>query len=183
MPARARLRTYSEIGRLLVANRDLLDAGGSSGRSSAGDAAGADRLTNRLEAAGPTFVKLGQMLSTRSDLLPAVYTRALGRLQDDVAPFDGASARAVFADEIGVEVRRALGSFDDRPVGSASLGQVHRATLRDGRPVVVKVQRPGVRQRIDDDMEVLVELVPSNGLAPALQLAPEVFCTKTTPLP
>lgn len=163
MTARARLRTYSEIGRLLVANRDLFDAS-SADRPGGGDEGSAQKLAQRLEAAGPTFVKLGQMLSTRSDLLPPAYTKALGRLQDDVAPFDAAEAREVFAAEIGVEVDDCFGSFDDRPLGAASLGQVHRATLRDGTPVVVKVQRPGIQKRIDEDMDVLGELANFLGL-------------------
>jgi predicted unusual protein kinase regulating ubiquinone biosynthesis (AarF/ABC1/UbiB family) len=132
----------------------------------AGDAPDADaateedarRLVDELARMGPTFIKLGQLLSTRSDLLPPVYLEALSRLRDDVAPLEPGVAEQVVEEELGVRISTAFGSFDPHPFGSASLGQVHRATLRDGRPVAVKVQRPGIRRRALDDMEVITEL-------------------------
>ena len=118
----------------------------------------AEKLASDLEAMGPTFVKLGQLLSTRADLLPAVYLDALARLQDDVEPFSFADVEQIVQDELGVRISKAFRFFDHEPLASASLGQVHRAELRDGRPVVVKVQRPGVREQVADDMEVIEEL-------------------------
>ncbi|MGZ4791664.1 MAG: ABC1 kinase family protein [Ilumatobacteraceae bacterium] len=115
-------------------------------------------LVDALESMGPTFVKLGQLLSTRADLLPPVYLDALARLQDDVEalPFD--VIEATVTAEIGARMSKAFQSFDTVPVASASLGQVHRATLRDGRRVAVKVQRPGARERVVEDMKVIEEL-------------------------
>ena len=115
----------------------------------------AERLARDLEAMGPTFVKLGQVLSTRADLLPAEYLRALGRLQDDVTPFGFDEVERIVSDELGVRISKAFESFDSTPIASASLGQVHRATLRDGRPVAVKIQRPEIRDRITDDMDAI----------------------------
>ena len=118
----------------------------------------ARRLVDELVRMGPTFVKLGQLLSTRADLLPPVYLEALSRLRDDVPPLEPGVAEQVVEDELGVRISTAFGSFEPEPIGSASLGQVHRATLRDGRPVAVKVQRPGIRRRALEDLEVIAEL-------------------------
>jgi predicted unusual protein kinase regulating ubiquinone biosynthesis (AarF/ABC1/UbiB family) len=107
---------------------------------------------------GPTFIKLGQLLSTRADLLPPVYLSALSELRDNVEPLEPGVAERVVEDELGVRLSTAFGSFDPKPIGAASLGQVHRATLRDGRPVAVKVQRPGIRRQALEDMEVIAEL-------------------------
>lgn len=120
--------------------------------------ADARSLAAELVGLGPTFVKLGQLLSTRSDLLPPSYLEALSHLRDDVEPFPGEEAVEVVEEELGVRVHKAFGSFDRRPIAAASLGQVHRATLRDGRPVAVKVQRPDVRRQAVEDMEVIGEL-------------------------
>lgn len=120
--------------------------------------ADAQHLVDELCRMGPTFVKLGQLLSTRADLLPPVYLRALSRLRDDVPPLEPGTAEQAVEDELGVRLSTAFGSFDPVPLGSASLGQVHRATLRDGRPVAVKVQRPGIRRKALEDMEVIAEL-------------------------
>ena len=114
-----------------------------------------EELANDLETMGPTFVKIGQLLSTRSDLLPPPYLRALERLQDDVDPLDFSAVEGVVTDELGIRISKAYGSFEEKPLASASLGQVHRATLRDGREVAVKVQRPGIRQQIVTDLDSL----------------------------
>jgi predicted unusual protein kinase regulating ubiquinone biosynthesis (AarF/ABC1/UbiB family) len=115
----------------------------------------AKKLAGELEAMGPTFIKLGQVLSTRSDLLPPVYLDALRRLQDDVEPFSFADVERIVTTELGVRLSKAFARFDDKPLAAASLGQVHRAELRDGRPVAVKVQRPDIRARIVDDMDAI----------------------------
>jgi len=118
----------------------------------------AAELARDLEALGPTFVKLGQVLSTRPDLLPPPYLAALARLQDDVAPFNFADAERIITAELGVRLSKAFSAFDPAPLAAASLGQVHRARLRDGRPVAVKVQRPDIRQHVADDLEVLASI-------------------------
>jgi ubiquinone biosynthesis protein len=170
------LRLYGELTRLLVKYgrsdlaKQMKDAGlaGAGGVAELSQEDGADghgsppaealELASDLEALGPTFIKLGQLLSTRMDLLPPAYTEALSRLQDDVEPITAEEVEQVFCDELGVDTRTAFASFDHEPLASASLGQVHRAELRSGRSVVVKVQRPGIRERIASDMEALAEL-------------------------
>ena len=124
----------------------------------AGDPEAADRLADDLERMGPTFIKLGQLLSSRVDLLAPAYIEALSRLQDDVEPFSFEEAEEIISTELGVRLSRVFPTFEQKPMAAASLGQVHRATLRDGREVVVKVQRPDIRAQILEDMEVLEEL-------------------------
>jgi len=118
----------------------------------------ATRLTADLERMGPTYIKFGQLLSTRVDLLPRVYTEALARLQDDVEPFPFADVEQIVVRELGVSLSHGFSSFDEKPLAAASLAQVHRAELRSGRHVVVKVQRPGVRETVRQDMAALGEL-------------------------
>lgn len=117
-----------------------------------------EELANDLERMGPTFIKLGQILSSRADLLPEVYLRALSRLQDKVKPFPYEEAEAIVTAELGVRISKAFLRFDPEPIAAASLGQVHRAVLRDGRQVVVKVQRPDIRNLIAQDLEVLDQI-------------------------
>lgn len=111
-----------------------------------------------LEALGPTFVKIGQALSTRADMVPPAYLAALERMQDDVAPVPLADIRAVIKDELGVRLSKAFETFDETPLGCASLAQVHRATLRGGRPVAVKVQRPNAVENIRADLDALASI-------------------------
>lgn len=118
-----------------------------------------EKLARDLEDLGPTFIKLGQLLSTRSDLLLPPYIEALSRLQDRVEPFSFADVEQIVSTELGVRLSKAFSDFDHQPVAAASLGQVHRAVLRDGRPVAVKVQRPGIQQVILQDLESFEELV------------------------
>jgi ubiquinone biosynthesis protein len=118
----------------------------------------AESLAADLESMGPTFIKLGQLLSTRADLLPDAYLAALARLQDKVEPIPYDEVRRIVEGELGVRVSTAFESFDETPLAAASLGQVHRAVLRSGRQVAVKVQRPNIRRQIIDDLDSLVEL-------------------------
>ncbi|MDQ1712744.1 MAG: ubiquinone biosynthesis protein, partial [Frankiaceae bacterium] len=117
-----------------------------------------EQLAADLERLGPTYVKLGQLLATRADLLPPAYVDALARLQDDVAPFPYADVERIVESELGVRISRAFQIFDNVPLASASLGQVHRAVLRNGRNVAVKVQRPGIRDLVLDDLDALREI-------------------------
>jgi ubiquinone biosynthesis protein len=114
-----------------------------------------ERLRRALEDLGPIFVKFGQVVSTRRDLLPPDIAEELAKLQDRVPPFDGALAKARIETSLGRPVSELLGSFDSTPLAAASIAQVHAATLTDGREVVVKVLRPGMRQAVDRDLEVL----------------------------
>jgi predicted unusual protein kinase regulating ubiquinone biosynthesis (AarF/ABC1/UbiB family) len=156
---------YRQIASLLIRHGrgDLVRTAGIDGvlddeQVERGDDDAAARLADDLEKMGPTFVKLGQLMSSRVDLLTPAYTDALARLQDQVEPFDFAEVEQIVSEELGVRLSRVFTTFDHRPLAAASLGQVHRATLRDGREVVVKVQRPGVRRQVLDDMEVLGDL-------------------------
>lgn len=117
-----------------------------------------ERFVRDLEAMGPTYIKIGQLLSTRSDLLPASFLVALARLQDDVAPFPYQEVEEIVTAELGVRISKAFATFEREPLAAASLGQVHRATMRDGREVVVKVQRPLIRERIATDLEALANI-------------------------
>jgi predicted unusual protein kinase regulating ubiquinone biosynthesis (AarF/ABC1/UbiB family) len=117
-----------------------------------------EQFVDDLEALGPTFIKVGQALSTRPDMVPAPYIIALERMQDDVAPVPFAAIRAVVEDALGVRISKAFAHFEERPLGCASLAQVHRATLRDGRMVAVKVQRPGIVDVVRADLDALAGL-------------------------
>lgn len=118
----------------------------------------AEELAADLEKLGPTFIKLGQLLSTRADLLPTPYLEALARLQDQIEPFAYEEVDRIVSGEIGVRISKAFADFDPEPLAAASLAQVHRAHMRDGRAVVVKVQRPNIRDQIVDDLEALGQI-------------------------
>jgi ubiquinone biosynthesis protein len=122
------------------------------------EAAKAEELASDLEKLGPTFVKLGQLLSTRVELLPLAYLDALSRLQDKVEPFGFDEVEKIVSSELGVRMSKAFAEFEITPIASASLGQVHIARLRDGRAVAVKVQRPDIREAMVDDLEALEEI-------------------------
>jgi ubiquinone biosynthesis protein len=117
-----------------------------------------ERLRLAIEALGPGFIKLGQMLSTRYDLLPQETLDELRRLQDRIPPFPAEEARAVLAAEWGMPPERRLASFDDEPLAAASIAQVHRAVAADGRRLVLKIQRPGVAATIRADLDILRDL-------------------------
>jgi predicted unusual protein kinase regulating ubiquinone biosynthesis (AarF/ABC1/UbiB family) len=116
-------------------------------------------LVGTLLDLGPTFIKIGQALSTRTDLLPQEYVQALGQLQDRVPGFSAAEAIALIESELGSSIYTLYRDFDRFPLASASLGQVHRARLHTGEDVVVKVQRPGLEKLFNLDFEVLHRLV------------------------
>ena len=161
------LKRYRDLARLLMryGRSDLVKSSGLEGalEEGVGDEAtppaDAEQLAADLEAMGPTFIKLGQLLSTRPDLIPRAYADALARLQDRVEPFDGEEAERMVSEELGVRVSKAFQEFDRMPIAAASLGQVHRAVLRDGRTVAIKVQRPGIREQIVKDLDALGEVV------------------------
>jgi len=121
------------------------------------DSCMADRLTNALMELGPTFIKFGQLLSTRSDLLSPAFIEELEKLQDKVLPFPVEQVKAQIAAEIGpVEV--VFADFNPVPLAAASIGQVHRARLKSGEEVIVKVQRPDIEKLVENDLQILIEL-------------------------
>jgi predicted unusual protein kinase regulating ubiquinone biosynthesis (AarF/ABC1/UbiB family) len=122
------------------------------------DAAEARAFAADLEQLGPTFIKLGQLLSTRADLLPPVYLDALARLQDNVDPFPFADVERIVQEELGVRLSKAFDAFNPQPIAAASLGQVHRGVMRGGREVAIKVQRPNVRDQVMKDLDALDEV-------------------------
>ncbi|MFL5568190.1 MAG: AarF/UbiB family protein [Gemmatimonadaceae bacterium] len=127
--------------------------------AAAGDAKEkAKGFRERLVQLGPAYIKLGQVLSTRPDLLPKPYIDELEHLQDDVAPMSYQDVETTIEEELHARISKLFHSFDSDPLGSASLGQVHAAELRDGRCVVVKVQRPNLREQLAEDIEFFREL-------------------------
>ena len=180
-----RLKRYRDIGRLLVkygrgdlAHRSVfgdLDGDEADRLHAAAPARGVptnglpakgdektlskpEQLAADLEEMGPTFVKVGQFLSTRADFLPPDYLQALARLQDETKPISFADVEHTVTEELGVRISKAFVYFEEEPLASASLGQVHRAELRTGRLVAVKVQRPDIREGIVEDLDVLEDI-------------------------
>lgn len=114
-----------------------------------------ERVRKALEELGPTFIKFGQLLSTRSEMLPEDVITELERLQDHVPPFGYEAVEEIVREELGQSPQVVFGTFEPEPFASASLGQVHRARTREGMDVCVKVQRPDIRERIHQDLEIL----------------------------
>jgi ubiquinone biosynthesis protein len=159
--APSHLKRYKDVALLFYKHgrSDVFkDAGLDTPTDSQDQQSAADQLTDDLEKLGPTFVKIGQLLSTRADLLPQPYLDALCRLQDKVEPISYEEIEKVVQEQLGVRISKAFESFETRPLGAASLGQVHLAKLRGGRSVAVKVQRPGIRQRIVEDLASLADI-------------------------
>jgi predicted unusual protein kinase regulating ubiquinone biosynthesis (AarF/ABC1/UbiB family) len=164
------LKRYKDIAALLMkyGRRDLVQHAGleeavegvstEGGDGAVTPPAKLDELSADIERMGPTFIKLAQLLSTRADLLPQPYLDALARLQDNVEPFSFGEVEQLVSAELGVRISKAFPEFESQPVAAASLGQVHRARLRDGREVVVKIQRPGIREQMSKDLEVLADI-------------------------
>lgn len=117
-----------------------------------------EELVEDLKKLGPTYVKIGQTLSTRPDLLPEHYLKALETLQDDVEEIPFEEIKNIIEVELGIRISKSFESFDEKPIASASIGQVHRAILRSGKEVVVKVQRPGVRKDFIANLDTLKEI-------------------------
>ena len=161
-----RLKRYKDVTMLLVkyGRSDLVKQAGLEDSLELDDAQTAEtapkaeELAADLEKLGPTFIKLGQLLSTRADLLPPPYLEALSRLQDQIGPFPYEEVDEIVSGEIGVRISKAFADFDPKPLAAASLAQVHLAHMRDGRAVVVKVQRPNIREQIVEDLEALGEI-------------------------
>ena len=114
-----------------------------------------EKLRNIVEDLGPTFVKLGQIMSMRQDMLPAAYCRELSKLRTEVSPMPFDEVRQVIEEEYDTRLERVFASFDRQPLGAASIAQAHAAVLRDGSPVVVKVQRQGIRDVMARDLQLL----------------------------
>jgi len=153
---------FTKYGRkdfhLGVTTEDLLLPEESSGEVEPSVQARAKAFAESLKKMGPTYVKFGQVLSTRPDIVPAEYIAELESLQDDVGAFSFADVEKTVEEELHVRISKAFESFEATPLATASLGQVHRATLRDGREVVVKVQRPNVRDQVKNDLQIFTEI-------------------------
>ena len=148
----------TEIGRVatrhgfgyLVERRRAPDANGDGDRGR--------RLREMLDELGPTFVKFGQLLSTRPDVVPLDIIVELQKLQDDVTPFPIEDVERVVREDLGLGIEQAFLSFDERPIAAASIGQVHRATLPNEEDVVVKVQRPSAPRQIESDLKLMASV-------------------------
>jgi predicted unusual protein kinase regulating ubiquinone biosynthesis (AarF/ABC1/UbiB family) len=160
------LKRYQQIAWLLAkyGRSDLVKEAGleetldAEQRPTAQEKTRASELADDLEKLGPTFVKLGQLLSTRVELMPQAYIKALTRLQDKVEPFGFGEVEKIVANELGVRISKAFSEFEATPMAAASLGQVHRARLRSGQQVAVKVQRPGIREAMLEDLDTLDDI-------------------------
>jgi predicted unusual protein kinase regulating ubiquinone biosynthesis (AarF/ABC1/UbiB family) len=161
-----RLKRYKDVAMLLIkyGRSDLISQAGLEDSveldeiTAEATGASAEELAADLEKLGPTFIKLGQLLSTRADLLPKPYLDALERLQDHVEPISFEEVERIISSELGIRISKAFAEFETEPLAAASLAQVHRAYMRDGRAVVVKVQRPNIREQIVEDLEALNEI-------------------------
>ncbi|MCK4437304.1 hypothetical protein KAU86_05080, partial [bacterium] len=120
----------------------------------------AERARLALEELGPTFIKLGQILSARSDLIPPEFLREFKKLQDEVPDFSFSEVQQIVEGEFGLPLKELFSHFEEVPMAAASIAQVHRASLPDGEEVIVKVQRPGIAEKIKTDLQILLYLAP-----------------------
>jgi ubiquinone biosynthesis protein len=161
------LKRYKDCALLFYkyGRRDLVKRAGftellpEESRDDSAAVASAATLADDVEKLGPTYIKLGQLLSTRPDILPPAYAEALERLQNECEPFSYAEAEKILNEELGVRLSKAFREIRVEPVAAASLSQVHYAVLRDGREVALKIQRPGIRKQVYDDLESIGEMV------------------------
>jgi ubiquinone biosynthesis protein len=144
--------------RLSVNAEDFLAAEADPGEIEPDVKARAEAFATALKKMGPTYVKFGQLLSTRPDIVPQEYIIALEQLQDDLEPFSFGDVERIVEQELNVRISKGFQSFEATPLAAASLGQVHRAVLRDGRDVVVKVQRPDVSEQVHRDLDVFTDI-------------------------
>jgi ubiquinone biosynthesis protein len=150
------LRDFANRQGLL--NLEGANVSGGDGAGEGASGAKAKAFRERLVELGPAYIKLGQVLSTRPDLLPKQYIDELEHLQDDVRPMPYAQVEQTIEEELRARISKLFASFEEKPLGSASLGQVHAAMLRDGRSVVIKVQRPNLREQLSEDIDYFREL-------------------------
>ena len=161
-----RLKRYKDIALLILQNSgtDILKNPNSDADilqeefTENGKKGDPEKFTRDLEEMGPTFIKLGQLFSTRPDFLSQNYIDALTRLQDKVEPFPFDQVENIIHEELGVRISKAFNEFEPTPMAAASLGQVHKAVTRDGKIVAVKVQRPDIRKRIVEDLNALADI-------------------------
>lgn len=118
-----------------------------------------EKIRRAFEELGPTYVKLGQILSTRKDLLDQDIIDELSLLRDSVEPFDTDIAKEIFKEEIGLDIEKVFNEFNPTPIGAASIGQVYEAKLQNGEDVIIKIQRPNIESRIKSDLEILKGMV------------------------
>ena len=144
-----KIEQYIEVGLQLISNkrRDRIEK-----------LSRAQRVRMAIEELGPTYIKLGQVLSTRPDLVPAQFIEELVKLQDNVPPFGFSEVSRIIEAEFGTPLRDLFEYFDENSFASASIGQVHRARLADGETVAVKVQRPGIKKIIEVDLEIMLHM-------------------------
>jgi len=144
-----RIEQYLEIGLQMISRKR---------REQVEKLTRSERVRMALEELGPTFIKLGQVLSTRPDLVAPEFVEELSKLQDHVPPFGYDEVRRIVEGELAGSLEDTFQSFEETPLAAASIGQVHRARLKDGEDVIVKVQRPGIRKVIEVDLEIMLHL-------------------------
>ena len=146
---RLRIEQYIEVGLQMISRKK---------RERVEKLTRAERIRMALEELGPTFVKLGQILSSRPDLVSVDLLREFSKLQDKVPPFLFSEVKQIVQSELGFEPEALFDYFDEKPFASASIGQVHRAQLKDGEEIAIKVQRPGITKIIEVDLEIMLHL-------------------------
>ena len=118
-----------------------------------------ERIRRTIEELGPTYIKLGQILSSRKDLLDKDIIDELSKLRDMVEPFDTSIAKSIFKEELGLDIKQVFSEFNDIPIGSASIGQVYEAKLKNGNEVIIKIQRPNIESNINSDIKILKDMI------------------------